>query len=300
MEKTDQIKSWKFIYATPRFGSSIILDMTNFVILYVYIIWFGLPGFATGIATMLGKFGIAITSFFMGHISDKTDIKWRNLGRRKPFVIIGAPLLSFSFIMLFSPLIFIPILSGWTGFAATEMLLFIWLIVFAILLQASYGLLLTPFQAWMPELTEDNPKIRGKISAYQNTANFLAAGIAAVLGFLLPVLIDGWVAAGSRGEEFFIVIMIFAAINIILFGFSLRLKNPEKFAPTPSLKEELKVAVKDRNYRIYWIAASVLFLCQAPALALILIWIDQVLQFTFSNGSISYNYIICLHTRNLN
>ncbi|MBD3338699.1 MAG: hypothetical protein GF353_06310 [Candidatus Lokiarchaeota archaeon] len=82
MNDIDQIPHWKTIYASPRFGSSFILDITDFIIFFVYINWFTLPPFAAGLAVMFGKFSIGITQFFIGHISDKTNVKWKNLGFR--------------------------------------------------------------------------------------------------------------------------------------------------------------------------------------------------------------------------
>ncbi|NIU86068.1 MAG: hypothetical protein GWN56_01825, partial [Nitrosopumilaceae archaeon] len=74
---------------------------------YIYI--FEIPPELSGIGNAVGKIAIAFSGFFFGYLSDAIDPSKRKLGRRKLFIWIGAPLLAFSFVMLFTPHLFIPV-----------------------------------------------------------------------------------------------------------------------------------------------------------------------------------------------
>jgi GPH family glycoside/pentoside/hexuronide:cation symporter len=76
--------------------------MADIFTAFVYHAYFGLKEepFLAYLAVGIGKLVIAFTSYFSGYLSDRTNTRF---GRRKPFVILGAPLLATSFFMLYNP-----------------------------------------------------------------------------------------------------------------------------------------------------------------------------------------------------
>ncbi|MEX2715360.1 MAG: MFS transporter [Candidatus Sigynarchaeota archaeon] len=85
-------------------GSSLLLDLVTLLVFFVYIDVYHLNSILDGIGNALGKIAIAVSGIMMGYISDQFPSNV--LGRRKPFLIIGAPMLGISFIMLFFLVIF--------------------------------------------------------------------------------------------------------------------------------------------------------------------------------------------------
>lgn len=157
------------------------MDLADLFTGYVYFAFFGLSEdpFLAFLGVAIGKIVIAFSSYFSGYISDRTQTRW---GRRRPFIILGAPLMAIVFFFLYSPHLVL-------GIVDDPMIIFGYLVVFNSLYQALYGFLLTPFQAWMPEITTEEERL--EISGYQNTVNLISFVIGAGSAFLLPALLGG-------------------------------------------------------------------------------------------------------------
>ncbi|MFX0210829.1 MAG: MFS transporter, partial [Candidatus Hodarchaeota archaeon] len=114
----------KLSYGIGRLGSSITMDMADLFTGYVYYAFFGLEenAFLAFLGVAFGKIVIAFTSYFSGYISDRTQTRW---GRRRPFVILGAPLLAIAFFFLYSPHLILPLL----GFKSEAPAVFSYLII---------------------------------------------------------------------------------------------------------------------------------------------------------------------------
>ena len=86
----------KVSYGIGRLGSSITIDLADLFTGYVYFAFFGLEEdpFLAFLGVAIGKIVIAFSQYFSGYISDRTQTRW---GRRRPFVIIGAPFLAIAF-----------------------------------------------------------------------------------------------------------------------------------------------------------------------------------------------------------
>ncbi len=280
----------KASYGIGRLGSSITIDMADLFTGFVYYAFFGLSEdpFLAFLGVAIGKLVIALTSYLSGYISDRTKTRW---GRRKPFILIGAPLLAVCFFMLYSPHIFIAGVTD-TG------VIFSYLLIFNSLYQALYGFLLTPYQAWLPEITTEQERL--EVSGYQNTVNLIAFVIGAGTSFLIPAII------GASSEEFtpsafqeankllpfltngmFItfIVLIFATSVIVFFIPSLFVIHEKKvFIPQPPIREELKVVFSNHNYISWTLARGTLSIMISGLLGIVLAWIQDVLGF----GTVDY------------
>ncbi|MFW9909927.1 MAG: MFS transporter, partial [Candidatus Thorarchaeota archaeon] len=90
----------KFVYGIGRFGSSLLLTVTDLSVFYIYGALFDLSWILSGIALSLSYVVIGLTHWLTGYFSDQIET---GLGRRKPFVIFGAPGLAISTFLLFIP-----------------------------------------------------------------------------------------------------------------------------------------------------------------------------------------------------
>ena len=141
----------------------------------------GLAGVALGIGLVLD----AVLDPVIGSVSDSLTSR---LGRRLPFMLIGLPLTTVAFILIFS----IP-----KGLTQPE--LFAWVALLSIAIRASESLFNLPFQAVGAELTDDHAG-RGALMAWKFGVG-TAGGIAVVaLGFGVFFTGDNGL---SRHESYF-------------------------------------------------------------------------------------------------
>jgi len=90
----------KIAYGMGRFGSSFLLTLTGLTAFWIYGTVFELNWFLDGVAIAASYLVIGLTHWLTGYYSDSLETRW---GRRKPFVIIGAPGLAITGFLLFVP-----------------------------------------------------------------------------------------------------------------------------------------------------------------------------------------------------
>ncbi|MHA1821971.1 MAG: MFS transporter [Promethearchaeota archaeon] len=231
-------KSKAMLFALPRFGTSIFIGIADFSLLFLYGTAYQLDGLLVGLSLMFGKLSIALSQFLFGWISDHTYTK---LGRRKPYILIMTPILTFSFILLILPGMFI-------GPGASQYSLFIWFAVWNSIFQASYAVT-TPYQAWLAELFE--VKERPLVSAYQNIFNFLGTATMTVFSFVVLTHTKEALLADPNHvpPELLYSTIVFGIILIVLFYLA-ALKLPVEKTPRYETKliETLKRVVHNKNF----------------------------------------------------
>lgn len=261
----------KISYGICRLGTSILLNIVTVFTFWAYKDIFAIPAELSGIGSAVGKIAIAFSGFLFGYISDAIDPSKRKLGRRKLFIWIGAPLLAFSFVMLFTPHLFIS--------AEHSIMRFVWLMIWNSMFHLFYGFLLTPFQAWMPEITSAEERIN--VSAIQNVANITASLIGA--GYTL-VIAQYYSQTGNLDRRTGILMLVFAIIfgivEVLLFLPAL-IKIKEKKVPfvKRKIKEEISTTLRNRNYVIYMISFSIMWIGVTIITAMILDFINIILGF---------------------
>ncbi|TXT59543.1 MAG: Major Facilitator Superfamily protein [Promethearchaeota archaeon] len=237
IERPESSTKKYLIFGSPRLGTSILLGIIDYALLTLYNIGFGIPGWQIFLATSMGKFSIAASQFLLGWLSDAHYTRW---GRRKPYLIIFTPLLGISSVFLLLPNLFI---SG-----ATVGVFFVWLLIWDIVFQASYGVT-SVYQSWMAEQfkVEDRPKA----SQYQNLFNYIGTALAQI--FALLILTD--FARNINQNPFAIqfdytlIVFIFGILTIILFYLIVFILPKEpNFKIQSNLMENLRIILKDKNY----------------------------------------------------
>ncbi|NVM04096.1 MAG: MFS transporter [Candidatus Helarchaeota archaeon] len=247
MKKRDKI-----IYGSGRFGSSLLLQLVGFLNFYLYFEIFLLDPWLNGVANAIAMLVIAYSGFHFGYISDKIKTRW---GRRKPFILIGSPGLAITFIMLFIPHLFGLHIVKVLGFTVSgdDITLFIYKTIFISSFNFFYGFLLTPYQSWLPELTEEHERL--EVSAYQNLFNVAAAAVSSVITFTFPVAFTG---KGMALIPYIVLVCGIIQIGGYILPFLALQEDMEKFVAQPELKKELKVVWENKNY-LGWQFAQGLF-----------------------------------------
>lgn len=286
MEKNPLSMSEKLSYSFGRFGSSITMDLANLFTGFVYYLFFGLKEdpFLAFFALAIGKVVIGFTCFFSGYISDKTKTR---IGRRKPFILIGAPLLAISFFLLYNPHLIIPSVTD-------SSMIFGYLVLWNSIYQASYGFLITPYQSLLPEITSEKERLQ--VSGFQNMFNTMAFIVGAGVSFLLPILLNteedrtysladlelpnNMISSLTNGQILTIIITLFSITCFLAYLPTLfKVKESDVFVPQPPLREELKIITSNRNFMSWVTARTVIEIAIMGLVGIMLAWIEEVLLF---------------------
>ena len=280
--------SQKLWYGIGPLGAQAGLRLVEFAPLYFYTeAPLKLMGLYAGIALALSKIVIMVAQFGAGTLSDR--IGGKRWGRRKPFVITGTPFLALAMILLFAPTYFLPTMTMVPDYTAGsyQIPLFLYMTFAVCMVNFWYGWISTPYQAWMPELTE--PEERTQISTILNTVNMIgtAMGIAITLMFL-PTLIT------QQNWAMIIEIMIIASlIQILLYVPAvLRLReSADKRIKLLSIRREMKVIAANKNYLLWILTQGTLSVSIISIQSLVLDFMKYILNFTTQMDYIIFGVI---------
>ncbi len=260
----------KIYYAICRFGSTILLNVVFIATFWMYTNQVELDPILNGVGNAVGKLVIGISSLLFGYLSDSLSSSKARMGRRKLFIWTGAPALALSFVMLFTPQLFIP--------ASSQTIKFVWLLVWNALFHLFYGYLLIPFQSWMPEITNEEERVQ--VSGLQNSVNLVGSAVGS--GFVL--IMSGFIKDdpqgiyGPAGTYLLVFALIFAVIEMIFFlPALLKIKEKKVVHERRQLFSEIKVALRNRNYMIWVGGFTVLNVGVTLLTALMIDFIEQVL-----------------------
>jgi len=233
----------RFLFSLPRLGTSTILGIESWALLTLYTSGYGLDPFRAAIALAIGYLTIAASQFLLGWVSDQ---KYTKLGRRKPYILIFAPLLGISIIFLLLPGQFIKDLRN-------KDILFFWLLLWDVIFRASYAVT-TPYQAWMAELF--SVKERPKISQIQNSFNYIGNAIMAIFSLLILTEYVGRLQIYINYSinypiplTYSLSVIFFGVLTVIFFYLVVIFLPTEPHHKLKSnMKENLKTILKNKNY----------------------------------------------------
>jgi GPH family glycoside/pentoside/hexuronide:cation symporter len=233
----------KILFGAPRLGTSIVLGIEGWALFTLYTSGYRLHPFSAGTIIMFGYLTIALSQFLFGWLSDAKYTRW---GRRKPYLIVFAPILGLSIIFLLLP--------GYIIDLNDKKALFLWMLIWEILFRFSYSVT-TPYQAWMAE--EFPIEERPKVSQFQNTFNYIGNGIMALFTLLiLTSYIDELKKSTDLNDiaiplDLTVPIIIFGILTIVLF-YIIAFKMPTEphYKIRSNLLQNLKIIVKNKNFML--------------------------------------------------
>lgn len=158
----------KLGYGVCDMGGNLFFTAMAFVFLFYLTDVVLIKPALAGVIVAIGKIWDAVTDPVVGYLSDRTSTR---LGRRRPFMLVGAvPLFIATVIMFTNPLFFFDkatfsnpaVFTEGFNWANTlwnpktnQMLLLAWGVFFYCLLNLAYTLVNIPYSAMTPELTQD-------------------------------------------------------------------------------------------------------------------------------------------------
>ncbi|WP_127794178.1 MFS transporter [Agromyces sp. LHK192] len=242
-------KPWR--YAIGMFGTSIPINMIKGSMILYYVDILGLDVRVYGAVMVVYAIIDAIDNPVLGFLSDRTRTRW---GRRRPWLVIGAPLLAASMIGFFSA----PTSLDGLG-------LVLWFAVFAILCEAFDSMLNANYGALLPELFP--------VEKQRAVANSLRQGfqlVALVISLAVtPLLTTKVFGTEETTTGFTVTAIIYGAIAVVVILFmAFGAKENPRYAEAARPRFFATVWQIVRNPRFWTIGIA--GACYGSAMALVL------------------------------
>ena len=189
-------------YSMGSIGTGLYLTVPSILLLYYLTQVLGIPPGLAGLAVFIPRIWDVVTDPAMGWISDRTRSP---LGRRRPYLLVGAILTSLTFGFLFSAPAF-----------ADPMMSFAYVLVIYILSATAYTIYAVPYLSMPAEMSVDSTE-RARIMSYRMT--FAMLGVLAGSA-LAPALLEyfGGGRAGFASMSWIIGSACAATMLLAFFG----------------------------------------------------------------------------------
>ena len=161
-------KTSPFRYGFAMFGTSIPINMFKSFAAIYYVDTLGLDMKQYALIPLIYAFVDAIDNPVYGYLSDNTRTKW---GRRRPWLLIGTPLLVLSFILFFN----VP-----NGIQSNTTMLFVYMLLMYILTGTLDSLVNANYGSLFPELFKKDEE-RAKTNGIRQIWQLLAMAISIAL-----------------------------------------------------------------------------------------------------------------------
>lgn len=268
---------WKtFNYAVGMFGTSIPINMLKTYAPIFYVDGLGLTTSQLALILLIYTFIDAIDNPVYGFFSDRTRTRW---GRRRPWLVIGTPLLVLSLIAFFSP----P--AGLEGNG-----LFTYVLLFYILAGTLDSVINAGYGALFPELFRSDAS-RASANALRQAFQLVAM----IISIALTPMITGALGYSLTA----IVYGILGGTVILYMAFTSREVPFTEEEKTPELWSTLREILSSRNFWICGLSNAFYAAAMALVLAAMPFYVKYALglgtgQTTFLFASVMLIAIACV------
>ena len=218
----------KIFYGLGALGLNITTGLFGTWTLMFYIRIVGLDPLLWALAWLAYLIWNAVNDPIFGLLSDRTRTKY---GRRIPYLMVGGPLLSITFVLVYL-----------TPINNEQWVYFLWLLITLMIYDSLFTIVGLNFNALMADLTID-PQQRAHLSLFAG----LGGGIGLSSTYILPILLLNYDATPfSQNLPIFLMIVIISAIlgaSFIAFT-AFGIKEPPELVPKASEKLDLWFATK--------------------------------------------------------
>lgn len=207
-------------YGLGSFGINLTTGLFGAWTLIFYIKMIGLDPLLWAFSWLVYLIWNAVNDPLFGLLSDRTHTKY---GRRVPYLMVGGPLLSLSFILLYA-----------TPTISEQWVYFVWLLTTLIIYDSFFTIIGLNFNSLMAELTI-SPDERAKLSLFAG----VGSGFGISITYLLPILfIDLDAVPFSQNlPAFYYIVLILAIFGAIFLAFTaFGIKERPEFLPEKSEK----------------------------------------------------------------
>jgi len=255
------------MYGLPGFAlAGLLLPLYVYLPVY-YAQDLGLGFAVTGSVLLLARLWDMATDPVMGFFSDRIVTRW---GRRRPWLLIGCPVILIGIWYLFMP----PAGAGWAH-----------LLVWSIVLYSGATLVQLPYLAWGAELSPDYHE-RSRVTAAREA--FVVCGTLAVAAF--PALVGGDTAASLELIAWMLVIAfpltIIAACGTVP-------ERPVQPRTTFDWQQGLRLMRQNRPFRRLVAAYFLNGVANGLPASLFLLFVEHGLGRPDLSGALLFLYFLC-------
>ncbi len=234
-ERTALKKTSPFRYGIGMFGTSVPINMFKMYAAFFYVDMLGLDMKKYSLVLFIYTFIDAIDNPVYGFLSDRTRSKW---GRRRPWLIIGTPLLVLCFILFFNVPSFVQSEKG---------KLFVYMLLMYILTGTLDSLVNANYGALFPELFHSDTE-RAKTNGIRQICQLLAMTISIAL---TPMITE------RIGYQATSLVYGILAVAVMLYSFlgcteSTNYEELEK----PLLIDSIVALIKNPHFWIFGLAVA--------------------------------------------
>ncbi|WP_332787986.1 MFS transporter [Sphingomonas sp. GB1N7] len=241
----------KIAYSSGALLDGIANQAVNIFIFFYVTAVCGVPGALAGVALAAGLVVDAVVDPLIGSLSDG----WQSrIGRRLPFMIVGAPFTALFMVLIFS----LPA-------ALSGIMLFAWLTFLSIGLRVSISLFLLPFNAVGAELSDDYAE-RSSIAAWRWGFAMLGALIAIVMGFGIFLGGEGGLSRRAGYAPFALSAALVGMVGAVVAVRALLTMRDRQHPPVTNhgamhvrLWRELGEVFRNQSFRTLFVGALLLF-----------------------------------------
>lgn len=228
-------KTSPFRYGIGMFGTSIPINMFKTYAAIFYVDMLGLPMKQYSLVLLIYTFVDAIDNPVYGFLSDKTRTRW---GRRRPWLVIGVPLLILSFVAFFN----VPSVIG-----ENQTMLFVYFLLMYILTGTLDSLMNANYGALFPELFHSDHE-RAKTNAIRQAFQLVAMVISIAL---TPMITE---KIGYRLTAVIYGVLALAVILYCTFGCH---EDPESWSTeTPKIWGSIKALITNKKFWIFGLTGA--------------------------------------------
>ncbi len=256
--QTRRMPVWR--YSIGMFGMSIPINMIRGSMLLFYVDILGLDVRAYGVVMTVYALIDAIDNPILGHLSDRTRTRW---GRRRPWLVVGAVILTAAFVGFFSA----PTSLEGLGLVA-------WFAFFAIMCEAADSMYSANYGALLPELF---PRERDRAGANALRQGFQLSALVLSLA-VTPLLTTQVFGTEDTTVGFTTTARIYAVIAftvLIFMALSVR-ENPAH--STPERSRFLPGLLAILRTKLFW-QVGVASMCYLAPLALVLAGVQLYVKY---------------------
>ncbi|MDE7068304.1 MAG: MFS transporter, partial [Schaedlerella arabinosiphila] len=225
--------------------------LANTYLLFYYTNCAGLAASAVGFMFVVTKFIDAFTDYMVGAMIDHTDTK---MGRYRPWMLGGAPVLAVGMVLLFS----VP--TGWSAGAKLA-----WAYITYVIFSFGYTLVNIPMAPIVSALSP-SPTERTKIATTRTVFSNLGSLTSSL--FVIPMVYyfagsedatGAALAAGYRNTNIVLGLMVIAIMCLCVFN-TAEINPPSKAAEKSSILQDLGAVFKNKYYIMLLLLVFFLFL----------------------------------------
>lgn len=264
-------KASSFRYAVGMFGTSIPINMFKTYAAAFYVIQHGVTTEKFALILFLYTFLDAIDNPVYGFLSDRTRSKW---GRRRPWLVIGTPLLVLSFIAFFN-------LPGFLeGNSVFVYMLLMYMLTGTLdsLINANYG-------ALFPEMFRTDAE-RAKTNAMRQAFQLAAMGISIALTPMVTEKLGYGLTSILYGA--------LAAAVILYMSFGSRETLPEEVADKPKLWPTVKALLTNSKFWIFGVTNALYSASMALVMQAVSFYTKYTLELSGTASTIMLAVVLVL------